>query len=240
MEPRIVVPPSLKDQVYDYLKEAIIRGELQFGSFYSVQWVASRLGVSRTPVREAVQQLQHEGLIDVFPYKGFTIKTISPAVIEEVFEVREAIESFCIKKLLAQYGSPVYGELMKSLEKTLAEQKYMVVHGKDAMDYWKLDKGFHRLIVEFCNNKVLREVYESISDKISSIALATLQDRRRFASASEEHALIFAKLKEGSQEAVNVNVAHLLSTKRLIMKTWEKWENNARIEDAFSAPRFED
>lgn len=238
MEQKIVVSPSLKDQVYSYLKEAIVRGELQFGSFYSVQWVASRLGVSRTPVREAVQQLQHEGLIDVFPYKGFTVKAISPAVIEEVFEVREAIESFCIKKLLAQYGTPAYAELMVMLERTVEEQKYMVAHGKDAMDYWKLDKGFHRRIVEFCNNKVLSEVYESISDKISSIALATLQDRSRFASASEEHALILAKLKEGSHEAVNVNVAHLLSTKKLIMKTWEKWENNGQ-EDSFALQRLE-
>jgi len=225
MEPKIVVTPSLKDQVYDYLKGAIVRGELQFGSFYSVQWVASRLGVSRTPVREAVQQLQHEGLVEVFPYKGFIVKTLSPAVIEEVFEAREAIESFCIKKLLAQYGSPGYAELMKKLEQKLEEQRQTVIHGKEAMDYWKVDKGFHRLIIEFCNNKILKQFYESISDKISGIALATLQDRTRFASASEEHALIFAKLKEGSQEAVDVNAAHLLSTKRLVLKTWEKWNN---------------
>lgn len=221
MDTKIIVTPTLKEQVYNYLKKAIVNGELQFGNFYSVQWVASRLGISRSPVREAVQQLQHEGLVDVYPYKGFTIKTISPAVIEEVFEVREAIESFCIKKVLNDYGSPQFGELLIKLEEKLQEQKKAVASAKEPMDYWKLDKGFHRLIIDFCNNKTLKQVYDSISDKISSIALATLQDRKRFETASEEHEAILDKLQAGSLEAVPVNLVHLNSTKELFLKTLE-------------------
>lgn len=221
MDTKIIFTPTLKEQVYNYLKKAIVSGELQFGNFYSVQWVASRLGISRSPVREAVQQLQHEGLVDVYPYKGFTIKTISPAVIEEVFEVREAIESFCIKKVLNDYGSPQFGELLIKLEEKLQEQKKAAASAKEPIDYWKLDKGFHRLIIDFCNNKTLKQVYDSISDKISSIALATLQDRKRFETASEEHEAILDKLQTGSLEAVPVNLVHLNSTKELFLKTLE-------------------
>lgn len=221
MDTKIIVTPTLKEQVYNYLKKAIINGELQFGNFYSVQLVASRLGISRSPVREAVQQLQHEGLVEVYPYKGFTIKTISPAVIEEVFEVREAIESFCIKKVLNEYGSPQFDELVVKLKDMLLEQKKATGSAKEPMDYWKLDKGFHRLIIDFCNNKTIKQVYESISDKISSIALATLQDRKRFETASEEHEAILNKLKEGSLEAISVNLIHLTSTKKLVLKTLE-------------------
>lgn len=229
MDTKIIVTPTLKEQVYNYLKRAIVNGELQFGNFYSVQWAASQLGVSRSPVREAVQQLQHEGLVEVYPYKGFTIKTISPAVIEEVFEVREAIESFCIKKILNEYDSPQFEELLIKLKEKLQEQKKSAASTHGPMDYWKLDKGFHRLIIDFCNNKTLKQVYESISDKISSIALATLQDRKRFETASEEHQAILNKLKEGSLEAVCVNLEHLNSTKKLFLKTLENKLNEQKI-----------
>ena len=179
-------------------------------------------------MREAVQQLQHEGLVDVFPYKGFIIKTISPAIIEEVFEVREAIESFCIKKVLNDHGSPQFDELIVKLKDMLQKQKNATTLAQEPMDYWKLDKGFHRLIIDFCNNKTLKQVYESISDKISSIALATLQDRKRFETASEEHEAILRQLKEGSLEAVSVNLLHLNSTKELVLNTLENKLNGQK------------
>lgn len=229
MDTKIIVTPTLKEQVYEHLKKAIINGELQFGNFYSVQWVASQLGISRSPVREAVQQLQHEGLVDVYPYKGFTIKTISPSVIEEVFEVREAIESFCIKKVLNEYGSPQFEELIAELREKIEEQKNASTTAKEPMDYWKLDKGFHRLIIDFCNNKTLKQVYESISDKISSIALATLQDRKRFGTASEEHEAILRELEKGSLEAISVNLVHLTSTKELVLNTLENKMNGKKL-----------
>lgn len=88
---------ALKEQAYNYLKNAILEVEIESRGIYSEQHFADRLNVSRTPIREAVLQLSQEGLVEIHPHLGVSIRELSAAEIEELFQVRTAIEGYCRK-----------------------------------------------------------------------------------------------------------------------------------------------
>ena len=84
---------SIKEQVYEYLKKGVVEGKLQPGMVYSEQMIADTLHVSRTPVREAIQLLRHENLVEVYSNRGFGVKDICAADIEEIIQARLALAS---------------------------------------------------------------------------------------------------------------------------------------------------
>ena len=83
---------SLKAQVYEYLKQAIINGDLKVGEIYSEQYFADKLSISRTPVREAILQLQHENMVEVKANRGIIVKPLLLDEIKKIIETRLAIE----------------------------------------------------------------------------------------------------------------------------------------------------
>ncbi|MBS3969814.1 MAG: GntR family transcriptional regulator [Clostridia bacterium] len=217
--------PSLKEQVYDYLREAILNTDLEIGKLYSDQWVANNIGVSRTPVREAVLQLQHEGLIDVVPYRGFIIKMISKKEIIDIFQLREAIEGFSIRQLIiSKKSSPGnFADLLHELKKAIKYQE-IANQKEDSKDFWNADRLFHESIVKHCGNKCFNDIYRSHRDKIQLIALETLKDKNRLYSALSEHRVIVEAIEKGTElEAYEKIALHLHSTKSLIMKALEKY-----------------
>ncbi|WP_366924413.1 GntR family transcriptional regulator [Metallumcola ferriviriculae] len=222
MKQNIKKVPSLKEQVYNYLKQALLNNEFELGKLYSDQWVAGQLGVSRTPVREAVQQLKHEGFVKVVPYKGFTAKTISEKEIEEVFEAREAIEGFCIKKLVNNHQSRAAGHVRQKLEEIIAGQETSA-QNNERNKFWEMDSNFHQCIVNYSDNTILVNLYQSLGDKISRIALETLKENNRLTTALQEHKKTLEFInKEELLEAYESNYRHLLSTKALMMEALKK------------------
>ena len=85
---------SLKAQVYEYLKQAIINGDLKVGEIYSEQYFADKLSISRTPVREAILQLQHENMVEVKANRGIIVKPLLLDEIKKIIETRLAIEGY--------------------------------------------------------------------------------------------------------------------------------------------------
>ena len=85
---------SYKEQIYQYLKEAIIKGDLKPGEIYSEQQFADKLNVSRTPVREAILQLKSEDLVEIYNNRGLGIKPLTEADLEQIIQARIAIENY--------------------------------------------------------------------------------------------------------------------------------------------------
>src|SRR5581483_9128743 len=90
---------TLAVQAYQAIRLAMLHGTLQPGEFYSENWLASVLGVSRTPAREALRQMEAEGLIEVFPQRGFRLRTMSRAELVEFYHLRELMESYVVQTL---------------------------------------------------------------------------------------------------------------------------------------------
>ncbi|KUO52754.1 MAG: hypothetical protein APF76_14225 [Desulfitibacter sp. BRH_c19] len=219
--------PSLKEQVYSYLRESILNLELEVDKLYSDQWVANNIGVSRTPVREAVLQLQHEGLVDIVPYRGFIVKMISTEEIIDVFQLREAIEGFCIKHLIRckETHSVAFNKSLYKLKESLLFQE-KASKNESSNEFWDADRLFHESIIKHSNNKCFNDIYKSHRDKIQIISLETLKDKSRIYSALSEHNAIVASIENGSEDdAYQKILDHLSSTKSLMMKSLDKRNN---------------
>jgi DNA-binding GntR family transcriptional regulator len=109
---------SLRSQAVEQIRQAVVTGALKPGSMHSEQAIATRLAISRTPIREALLQLANEGLVEFVPQRGVRITTFDPAHLAQVFDFRAAIEGHCAA-ILAARQEP---EVIKRLESGLARQ----------------------------------------------------------------------------------------------------------------------
>src|SRR5919198_1648932 len=136
------------ERAYDYVKARLLDGRFAGGTLLSENELASRLGVSRTPVRQALVQLEAEELIELYPKRGALVVPISPSEAEDVLEARLLIEQHCARR--AASGGP---GLVERLHEALAEQERALE--TDGRGFAWADRAFHSAIVEAAGNHIL-------------------------------------------------------------------------------------
>jgi len=209
--------PSLQEQVYLYLKSAIVKGELQIGELYSEQWCSDLLGVSRTPVREAVLKLKQDCLLEVIPYRGFTVKTLSLEDVKQTLEIRQALEGFCVISIAQQFRDPVAQEVLARLEEYLREQSNLK-NDENIYDFMELDELFHHDIIAFSQNERLADTFDSVRIQFQRITVKVLKEPGRIASTIKEHEALLTELKKGDPWAAYSALDKHLSGTRGIME----------------------
>ncbi|MEL7565676.1 MAG: GntR family transcriptional regulator [Dehalobacterium sp.] len=216
MSDKILKMPSLQEQVYLYIKSAIVKGELQIGELYSEQWCSDLLGVSRTPVREAVLKLKQDNLLEIIPYRGFTVKTLSPEDVKETFEIRQALEGFCVIRIAQKYRDPGAQDVLARLEGYLREQSNFK-NEKNIYEFMELDELYHRDIISFSRNERLADTFHSIHNRFQRITVKVLKEPGRIGSTIKEHATILAEMKRGDPWAsYRLMSEHLNETRRIV------------------------
>src|SRR3954447_6660500 len=155
--------PSLVDDAYAALKEAIRENTFPPGYQGSEQEIATRLGMSRTPVHEAVIRLQEEGLVRVLSRRGVLICAISAADMREIYEVIIALESTAAE-LLAEKPEDVRLAITTELECVNAEME-AALKADDLVAWARADGRFHQLLMERCGNKRLTRMFHTIMDQ---------------------------------------------------------------------------
>lgn len=218
MTAKITKGPSLKEQVYHHLKKAIISGDIEENKVYSEQWAADLLGVSRTPVREAVLQLKQEFFIDILPYKGFQVRSLTTDDIKETFQIRLALEGFCIITI-AQNSQDVHVQRMLScLGGVLLEQERLATEGK-VYEFMERDEMYHRSIINHTGNERLIATYNDIRSRFELITVKVLNDPGRMEATVQEHFAILEKMRTGCPwEAYQAIQIHLDATQRVLKR----------------------
>lgn len=186
--------PSAKDRAYSHVKHLIIGNELPEGGFLTENQIASDLGISRTPVREAFLRLEAENLIQLVPQKGAFVPPISDRDIEEAMEARQLIEIHCAQKL-ARDGTSIGPDLAELLD----EQEGLT---DDIEAFIACDRRFHARIVGAAGNALLARLYESLRDRqlrMGIKAVITGHDRAR--QVIDEHRAIADAIAQGDPEA---------------------------------------
>ncbi len=117
---------SLQLEAYNYIKNLILTHKLDANTLYSETKLSKELGISRTPMREALQCLSQDGYITVIPSKGFRIRQLSQKDMKETIQIRCAIEGFCTQCLANEYNTPKVRELSKSLVKSLTSKRKLL------------------------------------------------------------------------------------------------------------------
>jgi DNA-binding GntR family transcriptional regulator len=166
MEPR--VPPfstpqsrSLREEVYDYLRNEMNRGGLQPGSFLDLDHLAKRIGVSRTPLREALLHLETQGFVTVLPRRGFRLNPLSLGDIQNYFEIIGALESATMLSVGWGLGREDIAR-MRQLNTAMDE----AVQVSDFSRYYELNVAFHEVYLGRSTNQQLLDLIRSLKQRL--------------------------------------------------------------------------
>ncbi|NIH81527.1 GntR family transcriptional regulator [Amycolatopsis viridis] len=204
---------NLAGKIVDELRTAIVNGELVAGRLYSVHDLAERLGVSRTPVREALIQLAERGMVRFERNRGVRILQTSLHDLEEVFAIRLLLEVPATYRAVTQRTPAWVKELGAELKAMRAAAQ---VH--DEARFMVADRRFHELINSASGNVRLARYVDSLRDMVLLRGTSTVDTSRSLADILAEHEAIFALIESGKAgEAAECMRAHLLNTARLLI-----------------------
>lgn len=203
----------LRDMVFDVLMSAIMQGQLSPGERLLEVQLADEMGVSRTPVREAIRRLELEGFVVMVPRKGAYVAGLSINDVEEVYEIRTVLETLAVR-LAAQRMQPAdYAQLDDLSEKMRATWQ------EGNVDNWvSLDASFHELLYKFSRNERLVAMMNNIMEQLSRyriISLANVEVRHN--SLSEHQELIEALKRHDSEAAATAVAMHIENTKQSLI-----------------------
>lgn len=212
----VIQKVSYKEQVYQYLKTALIKGELQTGEIYSEQQIADLLHVSRTPVREAVMQLTNEGLLEVRANRGWTVRPVSTDDLREIVGARIAIEGYSIRWLAAEAPESLRQRTLIQLGMVQEKSRTYIAGDHTHYEFMKLDTEFHTLLIAATENSYLIRIHEQMRTKLEQAVFTSLHHTRRHAEAWEEHAAILAGIgRHDGADAMRAFMLHMKATSRV-------------------------
>lgn len=203
--------PSLVDDAYAAMKEAIRESIFPPGYQASAQEIALRLGMSRTPVHEAALKLQEEGLVRIVPKRGIVICALAPDDIREIYEVIIALEASAAERL-ARLPESDRHQVCDDLARETDRMAEALAAG-DFAEWGRADENYHRLLVERCGNSRFVRIMQTVKDQLHRARMLTLKLRSRLPASADEHRAVIAAIRAGDGEAAHAAARrHRLNT----------------------------
>ncbi|MBM9505867.1 GntR family transcriptional regulator [Actinacidiphila acididurans] len=211
-EAAVKAPPAA-ERVYSHVKSGVLDRRYEGGTLLTEGDLADAVGVSRTPVREALLRLEAEGLLKLYPKKGALVLPVSAQEIADVVETRLLVERHAVAKVVGA----VPAGLIARLEDSLAEQRELAASG-DLAAFAAADRGFHAEIVRAAGNRILAHLYDQLRDRQLRMGVATMHaEPSRVALTVAEHTEILDALRAGAaEEAESVVEQHISRVKVLL------------------------
>ncbi len=188
-------PASLSRLAYEALLKSILSGQMRTREIYNEMVLAKDLGISRTPVREALLELAANGLVTFLPRKGIIVNQFTGRDIDEIFEVRRAIEGATVEKLAGMFPPPDLGDVYKTIEK----QK-MAVEAGDFDSFLREDRAYHVCFCKLTGNQRMVAIAENLRNMIHLMGTQALMLPGRAETVIQEHQLIAEAI--GRRDAV--------------------------------------
>lgn len=185
-------PKSLTDLAHDSIRQLIVGGELPMGAQLSEATLAAQLGISKTPVREALLRLRSDGLIDIQPQRGTFVFSLTPRQVEEICVFREAVELSAVKLAMESRRAA----LVKALQANVREMA-LARKTRNWKAFHHLDEAFHQTIVDHCDNAYLQQAHQWIASKISALRARLPEDNEQVDHCRQSHATIVGLMREG-------------------------------------------
>lgn len=199
--------PTLKDEAVSIVRRALMSGGMQPGKIYSANALASQLGVSNSPVREAMMALSEKGLLEVVRNRGFRVVEMSPDDQREVYDLRMLIEVTAVGRVADQGVSPEDGQRLASMvDATLVAAK-----PDNMIDYLERDQEFHLSMVQLLGNTRMTKIIENLRDQSRVSGSYHLAERGLLATSAAEHGPILAALLSGNRNLVESLMTEHLS-----------------------------
>lgn len=214
----------LREIVYEELKREILVGEIPPGTRMMEIDLADEMGVSRTPVREAIRKLEKEGLVTIEPRKGAYASDVSIKDMVDVLEVREDLEAMAA----AMAAQKVNEEEKKALVEATAEYQN-AVESEQTEDIIRCDEKFHQLIVNCSGNKTLIQLFSQVQELALRFRYLYYDDFSRYERMPMEHREIEEAILSGNYEQARIAAGkHVKKLKQFVIDEGEKIFQNAQ------------
>lgn len=204
----------LRDVVFNTLRQAILRGELKPGERLMEIHLADKLGVSRTPIREAIRKLELEGLVTMIPRRGAEVAQITEKSLRDVLEVRRDLDAFsCVLAC-----ERITKEELEQL-RVACEEFAQAARSGDASLIAKADVKVHDIIVCATGNDRLKEVINNLSEQMYRYRFEYIKDTSNYEKLVEEHRLIYESIVRKDQKAAaEIAKVHIDNQEQSILK----------------------
>ena len=203
-------PETLQAQAYEQLKAAIIAGEMEAGRLYSVNQFAALLGVSRTPVREALLVLEQQGILSMDRNRGFRVLALTSADLAEIIGLRRLLEIPAMEQLAAMSPSPI--DTLLQARRIYADLQ-RAADDDDLLTFLALDRRFHLTLVDALGNARLTRLVGELRDHMYLPGLRRISESRQLHGQGPEHLMLLTAIENGDASGAGaVMLAHLERT----------------------------
>jgi len=199
---------SLRGRVFHKIRENILNGVYKHNEPLKEIKISEELGVSRTPVREAIRQLELEGLVTIIPNKGAVVSSISARDIEDIYTIRALIEGLAARRA----AEHITAEQVEAIEELIYLSRFHLEKGHIEQLY-ELDTKFHAMLYDISESKILRHILVDFHNYVKRVRLASLASYERAEKSIEEHELIVkAIIKKDYGEVERLTNEHVKKT----------------------------
>ena len=196
---------SLREQARNAIRTSIIMGDIEPGQVESVVKVAAELGVSITPVREAVMDLANLGIVEVIRNKGFRVPQLTDQDLDEIVEIRTMLEVPAMREAAEKFGDRDPGPF-----RTLAEDIVLAAEAGDVRSFLDSDRLFHKALLQTLGNRRLVNTVEQLRDQARMQGLQKLTDHGDLTESAVEHLEILeAIISHNGELAAELMKKHL-------------------------------
>lgn len=217
----IMARNPLRNVAYKYLYDNIISNKLSPGQVIVEQEISNKLGISRTPIREALKQLTAEKLVRHIPARGTFVEDITVLDVQELFEIREMFEEAALKTAINKIPEEEIDVLIQevnSLNNDISQPE----------EFYKRDRKIHNMILKNGHNKRMIELMDSINVQLERVRRISAMTAKRLEKSKQEHLEVLYAIKERDiEKAVNILHSHLENVKRSTMDVCERARFNS-------------
>ncbi|MCR5755921.1 MAG: GntR family transcriptional regulator [Acetatifactor sp.] len=204
----------LRDVVFKTLRQAILTGELKPGERLMEIHLANKLGVSRTPIREAIRKLELEGLVTMIPRRGAEVAQITEKSMNDVLEVRRALDALCVELACERITPEELEELKKAC---IAFEE--AVKTKDTRKIAQADVALHDIIVHATGNERLVQLVNNLAEQMYRYRFEYIKDASQHQNLVEEHRIIYESIVNKDQETASREAKiHIDNQKKAIIR----------------------
>ncbi len=202
-------PRSLTDLAVERIRNAIMAGPLQFGEALSESVLAATLGMSKTPVREALLRLRLEGLVVIHPQRGTFVFQLDEREVAHICQFRSMIEC----EALADAMKYRHAELVKALDASLDAMAAAFAHA-DHSAFPRLDTEFHNALVENCENRFLKTAFQLVSAQITALRHRLPVENEQVTHCQDNHRVVVDAVRNmDTRRAQSILRGHIQSTR---------------------------
>ena len=214
----------LKELVFTTLKKAILKGELQPGDRLMELQLAEKMGVSRTPIREAIHKLAKEGLVTLIPRKGAEVAGISKKMLTDVLQVRMNLEKMAFSMAFENVDETSLRELER-----YHEEFRKAVENEDIMKMTETDENFHFVIYNAADNNKLREILGNLKENMYRYRLEYLRNPGCRSILISEHATMVESIRKKDLESgLRVVEKHIANQEKAVIEKLRQEESDKK------------